>query len=140
MSAIAHATEDATKVEKALRNILPDEVRKTIQVSRQYSTGHHGNPIVFLTVKIKEKENFENLAKLLAGTMSDIEKLNLENNLSERIDAEGNLYLRLDKQEALTGKLRLREDDPIRVRLKVANRGETTSSIAQTLRTLGFLR
>jgi RNA binding exosome subunit len=33
-------------------------------------------------------------------------------------DAEGNLYIRIDKQRSYLGTVQLGEDDPIRVRLK----------------------
>jgi RNA binding exosome subunit len=43
----------------------------------------------------------------------------IANDVDKHIDEEGNLYLRLNKQAAYMGEVRLRQEDPIRIKMKL---------------------
>ena len=61
----AHATEDNEKVQAAVRNLLPEELAQTIIFQTTSLTGHYGNPITLLTVKLTDKKLFRQLLKKL---------------------------------------------------------------------------
>jgi RNA binding exosome subunit len=46
------------------------------------------------------------------------ERVRIIRDLALHCDAEGNLYVRIDKQKLYRGALQLGEDDPIRIKIK----------------------
>jgi RNA-binding protein len=111
--AFIHATEDEAKVVQALKfasGANEDEI------TREMTEGYHGNPIVVLEVFIKEKRRSRDFfTRLDEWSIKE-----LVDSLGKRMDDDCNLYLRLDKQEAFLGNLRLTSsDDAIAVRAKV---------------------
>lgn len=112
----SHATEDTEKVQTAVRNTLPAEVPDALIFKRSNLTGHHGNPITLIEAKIKDKNSvlpaFEKLARSLHG----LDKESLRSAVQQHIE-KGNLYIRLDKQSAFLGELRLSQTDPIHLKI-----------------------
>jgi RNA binding exosome subunit len=107
----AHATEDETKVIQALKFASGAE-----EVKSSKTTGFHGNPLLVLEVKVTEgkkiKAFFQSLDK------QDVRKL--LGTLDKRVDDDSFIFLRLDKQEAYQGRIRMAEhDDVIAVRGKI---------------------
>ena len=111
-----HATEDLDKVEQALLNTLPPNMRNSVTLLRDRVKGFYGNVIDRLTV-VLEGEQALNFFKYLIKMLSDTDKSVLLNTLDMRYDRKSNeLYLRLSKQEAYLGMLTLYDgDDVIRV-------------------------
>lgn len=120
-SAIAHATEDAAKVERAVRFLIGFMSRTEVSLSRQYLKGHHGNVITTISAKLPAKGLSPNALKLLSQKLPDSDRQFLSSDMSSCIDEEGNLYLRFDKQEAFLGTVKLHQGDPIRIKLKFAS-------------------
>jgi RNA binding exosome subunit len=118
ISAIAHATEDLNKVHEALMNVVPKEIQGEIAFTRGFFKGHHGNPIIRLKAKIRGERLAKPLVRSLFSKLGEEDKKALSTEFDRYVDEEGNLYIRLDKQSAYLGKLRLRQDDPVRVRIK----------------------
>ena len=114
LSTLAHATEDLSKVDKALRTLLLGNPQ---QFTRQYLEGHHGNPIVRIEAKLTE-ENATRFALLLGSKLAKSERLVLLKDIDLHSDVDGNLFIRLDKQKLLQGAFQIAEDDPIRVKIK----------------------
>jgi RNA-binding protein len=106
-----HATEDETKVVQALKFASGAE-----DITREVTEGYHGNPIVKLEVFIKEKRRARDFfSRLDEGMIHE-----LVVTLEKRVDDDCNLYLRLDKQEAYIGNLKMTtSDDAIAVRAKI---------------------
>ena len=52
----AHATEDPTKVQTAVKNLLPENCSETLIFEQTNCTGHHGNPIILFTSKLTDKK------------------------------------------------------------------------------------
>jgi RNA binding exosome subunit len=117
-STIAHATEDLTKVETAMLNILPQELRGSILILRQYLKGHYRNPIATLAMRIRSEKAARMTLEHVFKMMSQTERGQLDREFESYIDEEMNFYIRLDKQEAFKGRIRLTQGDPIRVRIK----------------------
>jgi len=91
-----HATEDPEKIKKAAHSLFPADHITEVTFMEKVLRGYYGNRIV------------------LFKSEQDKERIFRESNLFVE---RGNLYLRLDKQAALEGKLELRKDDPIHIRI-----------------------
>jgi len=114
ISTIAHATEDPSKVDNALQNLLLDTHQP---FTRRYLEGHHGNPIVKIEAKLTH-ESAARFAYTLIRHLSKSERLILLRDLQLHSDDDGNLYIRVDKQKSLLGAFQMAEEDPIRVKIK----------------------
>lgn len=123
ISAFCHATEDLDKVKAALGNILPESARAELESSMSIAMleGHYGNPIFVLRLKIEKPELAEALLKQLLASLPEGDLAMLDRTLEQRLDSSGNLYLRLDKQQAFLGDFRVYDgDDVIKVKVKLS--------------------
>jgi RNA binding exosome subunit len=118
ISTIAHATEDLDKVEAALRMILPESLKKREVFTRRYMLGHHGNPIVTFDARLTKPQELDQFTYYFTRQLAKNEKLFIERDLDAHSDDQGNLYIRIDKQQAFRGIVELGDEDPIRLRLK----------------------
>lgn len=118
VSTIAHATDDLVKVETALRSVLPDELKQREIFTRRYLQGHYGNPIVTFDARLTRPAEVAQFVNHFIRRISKNERLLIERDLELHSDAEGNLFVRVDKQRALLGSVQLGGDDPIRVKMK----------------------
>jgi len=109
--AFCHATEDLERVKTVMMNAFGE-----VELAVSRTEGHHGNPITILETTIKDPQEIDHfLARL---DLADIETL--IDTLDKRVDNGCNLFIKLDKQEAFTGVVRLGAgDDVISVRLKI---------------------
>lgn len=124
-----HATEDEVRVAAALDTACPGEPPR-----RDVLEGHFSNPIVRLTRRIEGAEAIRSAwsrwtsAGLTAAFASDVER---------RIDVGGVLHIRLDKQAAFEGSLRLAKDaDSIDAQARLAAypaRPDTFRAVARAL-------
>lgn len=113
----AHATEDVKKVVEAVQHILPTCYLDNISFEKQNLRGHHGNPINFFKTRIKKREIIEAFIKNLSSRLDGLEKETLFREINLHI-VKGSLYIRLDKQAAFKGELKLYAVDPIHVRIR----------------------
>ena len=118
LSTIAHATDDLDKVQIALSHLLPDSLRGRQLFTRRYMEGHYNNPIVTFAARLTDPVEVEELTRFLLSRLPGSEKLSIEKELRLHSDTEGNLYLRIDKQQAFLETITLNDEDPIRVKLK----------------------
>ncbi len=130
--AFSHATENEDRVKKAVMNASGSE---ELTCSKSY--GYHGNPIVVIEAKITRAKEIKNVLSLL----SEEDVRQLIDTIELRVDDESFFYMRLDKQEAYLGNLRLSSgEDVISVRGKIKsypqNRENAVLSITQTLQTI----
>ncbi|QFU83680.1 RNA-binding protein [Natronorubrum aibiense] len=95
-----YATEDEKRVEEALRTFLPEE----FDIERVESEGHYGDRILVLSARV---ENADDVRHVLAR-LADLESFDqLIDELDERVTENTELFLRLDKQAAFGGDVRL---------------------------------
>ncbi len=132
----AHATEDLEKVVGAVQNILPSDNIEEIAFNRSNLEGHYGNPITLFEAKIKDKEIIRALVENLASHLSALDKEELSREINRYVE-KGSLYLRLDKQAALQGKIKLVSSDPIRIRIRF--RKSKIEDIIEICREIGML-
>ena len=99
--AFVAATEDEVRVREALAVFVPlDRITKITAV------GHFGNEIIILEAVLRKKEAasfFEILREQLPA--EDLQKLRRE--IPDRLEGESHFHIRLDKQAAYKGMLRL---------------------------------
>jgi RNA binding exosome subunit len=138
-SAIAHATEDAQKVEQAMSSLVEAISKGHATFTRQHLKGHHGNVITTISARLSAKDLSPNALALLSGRLSESDRQLLSNDVGRCIDKDGNLYLRFDKQEACLGNVKLYQGDPIRMRLKFASK-YSTEEIVDLCRESGLAR
>jgi len=136
ISFFAHATEDEVKALQAARNLLPSAHLEEIVFKKSNLRGHHGNPIVLLESKIREKDVAKAVVEKIASNLSALDKETLLNEIGLHLE-KGSLYVRLDKQAAFEGSFRLTTADPIRFRLRFKkNRLE---DVVEICREIGML-
>ncbi|ADL19537.1 hypothetical protein ASAC_1132 [Acidilobus saccharovorans 345-15] len=88
-------------------NIVVEELR-----------GYFGNPITVVSTS-KEKEEAEEAFNRMISMLTEPDRRFLLSSLEERVDKEGSLHLRFDKQKAYLGKVVLSDsDDVIKVRVR----------------------
>ncbi len=107
-----HATEEEERVAAALVFAVPEGV-----TSREALEGHFGNPLARLTRRVEKRPGIRAVWEhwSAAGIPAAIAR-----DLEARVDEDGVLHFRLDKQAAYLGRLELAKDsDPIDVRLKL---------------------
>ncbi|WP_224447037.1 RNA-binding protein [Haloprofundus salilacus] len=106
-----YATEDEKRVEEALRTFLPEEC----ELERVENTGYHGDRIVILSARV---ENADDLRHVLSR-LSELDELDrLLSELDERVDDNCSFFVRLDKQAAFKGDVRLGEGITLRAKVE----------------------
>lgn len=116
VSAFAYATEDEEKVERAIRNIIPEEAR--FKIERKRLRGHYNDPITHITVKITKKKWATEMLQTVIKSLSTLDRYRLMEEIEERVDDAGSLFLRLDKQRAYGSVEVLNEVDSVRVKFR----------------------
>jgi hypothetical protein len=112
---IQHATEDGERVLGALMFVSGGGTPKTSRAA-----GYHGNPISIIETDLGARKDIEAFwgrvrqAGLFPG---------LEQNLEERINDAGEMFIRFDKQKAVLGSLELSAGDDV-----IAARGRVFGS------------
>jgi hypothetical protein len=132
----AHATEDLDKVLTAARNVLPQEKIDTIIFKKITLTGHHGNPIILLQTRIKDKDTVRAVFEKLSSGLGTLDKEQLNREIMQHLE-KGNLYIRVDKQSAYLNQTKLSTEDPIHFRIHFKK--HTQEEIVETCIKLGLL-
>jgi len=118
ISALVHATEDTERVEKAVSNLFPEDV-KTPPYEEVKLAGVFGDSLSMLKWTLKNRRPatvaFNNI--LLGFNSLDLQQV--LKTLGDRIDENKNMYMRLDKQKAALGVTKLGNRDSIRVKARL---------------------
>ena len=118
MSTLAHATEDEDKVERAMRNLLPEGLIVG-RLKRQRLSGYHKDPLTLITTRINKRKVAAQVLLHTIGLLPPLDRMRLLDEIDDRVDEAGNLYIRLDKQKALGGTGALQEIDSIRIKFSI---------------------
>lgn len=132
----SHATEDIEKVQKAVKNTIPDEPAEELTFAKNSLTGHHSNPIVFLEAKLTNRAALPLVLEKIAKELTPLDKEILSREFTQHVERH-NLYLRFDKQNALLGRLTLSAIDPIHFKIHFKNK--TPEEIEQICKKAGLL-
>jgi len=121
ISVIVHATEDPAKVAQALRNVLPTSISDEIKLTTQHLQGHHGNPIKILKTNLTKRKLIDQFLDYLLSSLNADDLKMVADNLESQMDDEGNLFMRLDKQAAYMNEIRSKQEDPVRIKIKLVD-------------------
>jgi RNA binding exosome subunit len=73
--------------------------------------------------------------------LSQLDRTEVYSSLASRIDSTGTIFLRIDKQEALKGRIRLENTDPVKIeisfRTEPSKRYELVDNIRKKLEEIG---
>lgn len=122
---VLHATEDESKVLKAIEEIL---LVPSTRFLRSSSEGHYKNKIVLQKAILSSKEAAM-LAKRVVSLLNSTDREHLSRLVNDYADEKGNLYIRLDKQRICQGRVLLSETDAIRIRFKPIRRFKPSDSV-----------
>ncbi len=112
---LCYATEDPKKVLKAVENVLGADAAKKMSMSSERLEGYYGDPITLMRIFLLDRELCEKALLRILSNLSDSEREELWRDRSKLGRHGGKLYIRLDKQEAFLGRIRLSDKDPIRI-------------------------
>ncbi|UCH57872.1 MAG: hypothetical protein JSV18_02925 [Candidatus Bathyarchaeota archaeon] len=134
ISVFSHATEDEAKVERAVKKLIPKDA-SGIRLDRRLLSGHHNDPITLITTTIRKKKDVAHMLHQTIKRLPTVEQMRLLDELENRTDKAGNMYIRLDKQKALKGQRALMEIDPIRLkfRFRIPHKASPLEYIRTTL-------
>ena len=108
ITVILHATEDPERVINKLIEIVGFEPR----VKKERLVGHFGNPIFYVTLKLRGRRGREAFMKFV----NSLPERDREAVLSGAFkDERGKIYLRLDKQQLMLGKFVLSNRDAVKI-------------------------
>lgn len=122
---VLHATEDESKVLKAIEEIL---LVPSKRFSGSSSEGHYKNRIL-LEKAILSSLEAGSLAKRVISLLNSADREHLSRLVHEYSDEKGNLYIRLDKQRMCQGKVSLSETDALRIRFKPMKRYKPSGAV-----------
>lgn len=112
----AHATEDVSRVQEALEHVLPPET----PVEREETKGYFDNPITILRARL-DKKAAEKYFDFIKTSLPEADYKELIKELPQRVSEDCNFYLRLSKQDAYLGDVRITyAEDAISIRAKIA--------------------
>lgn len=118
LSLFIHGTEDREKLLNAILTTLGVRLER---LREELLEGHFKNPIILVKANLQGKEA-EALARKVLTCLDEIDKARLREALEDFVDKKGKLYVRLDKQELVQGRLKLCEQDPVRLIIKPGSR------------------
>jgi hypothetical protein len=122
LSVFSHATEDLSKVKKAILSLVPSSLKDIVKFEELRTKGHYNNEIVVITVKFRKKQAQEILKHIICS-LRDIDKKIMLATLDNRVDNRvSHFHLRLSKQDAYLGDIRLLDGDDI-IKLSVTING-----------------
>lgn len=121
LRAIAHATEDVFRVQKALKFFVSHiSVRDRELIEELQSEGHHGNPITILSLQVKRKVDCLCFASFVREHFLEEDATRLRKEMPERLDNDQVFHLRFDKQAAYLQKVKLTDSsNAITVKVKI---------------------
>jgi RNA-binding protein len=110
-----YGTENEEKVRESIKNLFPNSHPQTDTIE-----GYFKNPVLILHGKIEKKRETKEFIKIL-HKMDSATKKRVLNELNNKMDEKGNLFLRFDKQRAYLGDLKIIEHgDAVHVKIKIA--------------------
>ena len=128
---IIHATEDRKKILGSIDELF--EIKEQEFIEEKLS-GHFGNPILLLKVRINKKRAEDFIKKLI----SKISKLQMNEFLQE-IDMhfeDSSLFLRVGKQDMIRKSVSFQQNDAIKIKISIPvyKRDELTKTYLEILK------
>ena len=113
VSYFVQATEDPERLDRRVRVLLAVQGQREVDMLE----GHFGNRILHVHHHLTG-DDAGGVVEALASNLPAAVKGELGDSMTERIDEHSALFLRLDKQMLVTGRMELGTADPVRIKLK----------------------
>jgi len=114
----ARATELSERVTTAILGIFPEEVRENVSITEETVEGQVGDQILIISGVLDNKHECEMSFDFMLRHMDKRNRRSIKRTLDLRLNKNCILFLRIDKQGAYLGKIRLADDaDVIRVKI-----------------------
>lgn len=113
VSYLVHSTEDQQKLSRRLEEML----KMDVPGKADELEGHYGNKIVRVSYSMTGESASSFFANLVSSLPKEAKK-ELSRDLETMVDEHSALYLRLDKQSLVSGRLALGGAESVRVRVK----------------------
>ena len=107
---ILHATEDVPKFYTVIETLFGFDEK---EISKTLTTGHYGNEITVLHMSAK-KHKADKIIHAISKGLLDLG--DLASQITERLSDSG-LYVRLNKQEFVQGRIALQDGGAVKVRI-----------------------
>jgi RNA binding exosome subunit len=134
ISAIVHATEDVDRVLQALSRVFPQGSLPSKAETRRFN-GHYGNEIRIVDLSIRGA-TARSFLKYLWKNLASFDRALILDTLDKHLDPSGGLHLRLDKEEAFRGILRMKDQDPIKIHLSFRKEIKSNLDLNQGIKQL----
>ena len=134
ISTILHATEDPDRVKRALDHVCPRSLFEPKTEERKLK-GHYGNEIVTVTLNVQARFANSFFQRLMTSLRSS-DRAVILHDFESRLDPDGNLHLRLDKQESLRQNFSLKDQDPIKIQVAFRTKGASRAELYEQIREL----
>ncbi|MCJ7817675.1 MAG: hypothetical protein MUP60_02390 [Candidatus Thorarchaeota archaeon] len=103
----SRATEVTERVGTAVLNIFPEGVRENVSISEEKVEGQSGDAISILSGELKDREKCETTFDFILKHMDKKDRRIVMRSLDLRFSDDCVFFLRIDKQGAFLGKIRL---------------------------------
>jgi RNA binding exosome subunit len=118
ITTFVHSTEDQIKVIKAVSNLFPEDV-DVPPYDEVKLTGVFGDSLTMLKWVLANRRPASDVVDKAIKSLSSLDQLELLESLGSRIDENKNLYIRLDKQKAFSDVMKIKQNDPIRLKARL---------------------
>ena len=116
--AYARATEIPERVATAIRSIFPESVRQNVSISEERAEGQSGDSISIFSGLLENRNECETSFDLMLEQMEKKDLRAIKRTLDLRLSDNCVFFLRIDKQGAFLGKIRLTNNaDVIRTKI-----------------------
>lgn len=105
--AYARATEIFERVSKAVLHIFPEDIRSNVSMTTSSAEGQAGDSIFIITGLLEGEERCEAVFNFILREMGIESKRALKRSIELRLDEGCVFFLRIDKQTAYLGEVKL---------------------------------
>ena len=123
VQASVQATEDVEKVQTAIQNLFPQDILNSLDFKTTTLRGHYHNPIILMETQLTNPDLIEQTLTNMGQKLTSSDRNQIAQTFASRINQKGQVFLRLNKQEAYLGQIRIiNRGDSIRVVIRFSGR------------------
>lgn len=119
LQVLCHATEDEEKVMRSVENVVGVEYMGKMKIISQTLKGYYNDPIILIRMEASDLEVASSVARNILLRLPRDEMYEAIREGLEMGRHGGKLYIRLDKQAAYRGVIRVSDKDSIRIEFEV---------------------
>jgi RNA binding exosome subunit len=117
--AYARVTEIPERVTTSIQSVFPEHLRQRLVITKSKAEGQAGDAIIIIIATLEGQDDCEPVLRYIFEQMDRSSLRTIERSLDIRLDDDCNFFLRIDKQAAFLGNLKIGEEiDVINVRFR----------------------